>query len=200
MVFADREPTATSGALTKSRHDSWGRGPPARATDHAGIDSRRKDAGEIGAGHRVTALYEVVPAGTEVPIAASVDPLKYQTPAKAQPGPGSGAATPAASELLTVKLRYKAPDGETSRKMEVALPEPEPVAASPSTEFEFAASVAAFGLLLRNSPSKGQASWSLVGELAHAWLGSDPGGYRAECVELVKLAAELAAEKKASER
>ena len=73
----------------------------------------KKDAGEIGAGHTVTALYEIVPARRAISIDPSVDPLKYQRPA--------GRAGAGSDELMTVKLRYKAPDGDASRLMSVAV-------------------------------------------------------------------------------
>ncbi|KAF0245949.1 MAG: von Willebrand factor type [Planctomycetota bacterium] len=149
----------------------------------------KKDAGEIGAGHQVTALYEVIPAGQEVP-ASDVDALKYQETAKVIV---QGAA---AAELCTVKLRYKAPDGDVSRKIEFALADPGLNAAGASTDFEFAASVAAFAMCLRDSEYKGQANFGLVRELAVAGLGDDAKGYRKEFVELVKKAGELAEAKK----
>ncbi len=153
----------------------------------------KKDAGEIGAGHQVTALYEVIPAGQEVP-ASDVDALKYQETAKVIV---QGAA---AAELCTVKLRFKAPDGDVSRKIEFALADPGLNAAGASTDFEFAASVAAFAMCLRDSEYKGQANFGLVKELAMAGLGDDARGYRKEFVELVKKAAELGeAKKKAAE-
>ncbi len=141
-----------------------------------------KDAGEIGAGHQVTALYEIVPAGIEVP-GGKVDGLKYQTPTTS-----SGAAS---GELCTVKMRFKLPDGETSEKFEIAVNDPGSDAVA-TPEFDFAASVAAFGMVLRNSEHRGQASWNLVLELAKGGLGSDAGGYRAEFVEMVKDARDMA--------
>ena len=141
----------------------------------------KKDAGEIGAGHQVTALYEIIPAGGDVP-ASDIDPLKYQAPG-GQPGA-------AVNELLTVKLRYKAPDGDVSTKIETSLPDAVGGAASP--DFEFAASVAAFGMLLRDSEHKGQTNWGLVQELATGGLGNDPMGHRAEFVELIKKARTIA--------
>ncbi|MCC6737866.1 MAG: VWA domain-containing protein [Planctomycetia bacterium] len=153
----------------------------------------KKDAGEIGAGHQVTALYAVIPAGQDVP-AASVDELKYQKPAAAT------AQGDAAAEICTVKLRYKAPDGNVSKKIEFALADPGLTAAGASTDFEFAASVAAFAMCLRDSEYKGQANFGLVKELAMAGLGDDAKGYRKEFVEIVKKATDLAeAKKKAQE-
>ncbi|MBI2922492.1 MAG: VWA domain-containing protein [Planctomycetes bacterium] len=145
----------------------------------------RKDAGEIGAGHQVTALYEIVPAGTEAPIAVPADPLKYQKPADATPGA-------AFDELLTVKLRFKAPDGDVSVKTEFTLADPGVNAPASSDDFEFAAAVAAFGMCLRDSEYRGAANFGLVRELALAGIGDDPQGHRKEFVELVRRAAELA--------
>jgi Ca-activated chloride channel family protein len=138
----------------------------------------RRDAGEIGAGHSVTALYEIVPAG----VAQSrprVDPLKYQ-----QPRDVSDAAS--SDELMTVKLRYKEPDGDESRL--VSVPVVEPAEREPSQEQRFAAAVAGFGMLLRDSPHKGSLSYDMVLELARSGRGSDPEGYRSEFVRLVELA------------
>ena len=135
-----------------------------------------KDAGELGAGHTVTALYEVVPVGERVDLPL-VDPLKYQRP-----------STPAGGgdELLTVKLRYKHPVGESSRLLSFVVPD----ALTPaSPDARFAAAVAEFGMLLRDSPHKGRASWDEVLELAGASAGDDP--YRREFLALVKQAQAL---------
>jgi Ca-activated chloride channel homolog len=141
----------------------------------------RKDAGEIGAGHSVTALYEIVPAGVPMPMPA-LEPLRYQDAHRPSTTAGSG-------ELLTVKLRYKEPDGDTSRLQSVA------VAASPddspSADLRFASAVAAFGMLLRDSEHKGSASWETVRELASASRGEDREGYRAELLQLVATAASI---------
>ncbi|MCB9915996.1 MAG: VWA domain-containing protein [Planctomycetes bacterium] len=142
-----------------------------------------RDAGEIGAGHTVTALYEVVPVGVEVP-KASVDPLRYQTPTQV-----SGAAY--SGELLTVKLRYKAPDGETSKLIERVVRDERRGFDELDADTRFAAAVAAYGMLLRGSAYAGNASWDRVLAWAGAALGEDPGGYRAEFLELVRRANEL---------
>ncbi|MBI2922375.1 MAG: VWA domain-containing protein [Planctomycetes bacterium] len=139
----------------------------------------RKDAGEIGMGHQVTALYEIVPAGQEVDIA--VDPLKYQPPAQ-QPAP----AAPS-NETLTVKLRFKKPDGVTSDKIEVPFVAPA-VENKDTPDFDFAASVAMFGMLLRDSSLRGAANWGLVLELAKGGIGEDVSGERKAFVELARLA------------
>ena len=143
----------------------------------------KKDAGEIGAGHSVTALYEVVPKGVPIDLPA-VDPLKYQRPAAASSSAAGG-------ELMTVKLRYKEPSGEESRLLSQAvLDRP---SASPSANLRFSAAVAAFGMLLRDSEYKGRASWSQVRELAAEARGSDANGYRAEFLDLVRRAEGLTA-------
>lgn len=143
----------------------------------------RKDAGEIGAGHSVTALYELVPAGQELP-APGVDPLRYQAPA----GPGPAAAT---GELLTVKVRFKPPTGGESRLLSFPVTDPGAKLASASTELRFAAAVAAFGMVLRDSPYRGSSSLALARELAASGRGSDRGGHRAGFEALLQRAEEL---------
>ena len=147
-----------------------------RAEDFA---DDKKDAGEIGAGHSVTALYEVVPKGVPIDLPA-VDPLKYQRPAS---------ATADDDELLTVKLRYKEPSGEQSRLLARTVQGRSP--ARPSVNLRFSAAVAAFGMLLRDSEYKGEATWSQVRELAEGARGNDPDGYRAEFLGLVRRAEDL---------
>jgi len=142
-----------------------------------------KDAGEMGAGHTVTALYEIVPPGEEVNT-GGVDPLKYQRPV--QPAPERVAV--ASTELMTVKVRYKKPDGNASTLVSV------PVAGrgtASARHLPFAAAVAEFGMLLRDSPFKADATWADVVRLATASRGADPDGYRAEFIRLVELAAAL---------
>ncbi|HEV7919592.1 MAG TPA: VWA domain-containing protein [Thermoanaerobaculia bacterium] len=132
-----------------------------------------KDAGELGAGHSVTALYEIVPPGVDVP-QSSVDPLKYQKPP---------AVIASSSELATVKLRYKDPDGEESRLLtEVVADAP---AASMSDNLRMAAAVAELGMLLRNSEHKGEASYDEALQLARSVRGEDAEGYRADFMALV---------------
>jgi Ca-activated chloride channel family protein len=143
-----------------------------------------KDAGEIGAGHTVTALYEIVPVGVEIDLPA-VDPLKYQPPSV----PSGDASS---RELLTVKLRHKAPDGDRSRLQTVAVEDREP-ALEASANLRFASAVAAFGMLLRDSDYKGSASWSQVVDLARGAVGPDPDGYRTEFLALARNAESLAA-------
>jgi Ca-activated chloride channel homolog len=140
----------------------------------------RKDGGELGAGHTVTALYEVVPVGAPR-VGRRADPLRYQRRVE-RPEAADG------EELLYVKLRYKAPDGRTSRLLE------QPVldrAGAPSRELTFAAAVAAFGMLLRDSEHKGDATMSEVIAMASRSLGEDPHGDRADFVRLATEARRL---------
>jgi Ca-activated chloride channel family protein len=141
-----------------------------------------KDAGEIGAGHTVTALFEVVPAGVafEQP---DVDPLRYQAP---RPGRAAdGASRRSSNELLNVKIRYKAPDSDTSTPFEVPLVDRGAAFESASDDFRFAAAVAEFGMILRDSPHKGSATFDSVRRIADRARGGDASGYRSEFIELV---------------
>jgi Ca-activated chloride channel family protein len=143
-----------------------------------------KDAGEIGAGHTVTALYEVVPAGQKVEN-PGVDELKYSRPAEVPQGAN-------AHELLTVKLRYKEPEGDVSRPLNVGVPDRQASYRNASDNFKFAAAVAEFGLLLRGSRYKGQSTYANAVELARASAGADLTGRRAEFIGLVERAGRLA--------
>jgi Ca-activated chloride channel family protein len=144
----------------------------------------KKDAGEIGAGHTVTALYELVPPHKDdrVPI---VDDLKYQNADK----PGKAAAS---SDLFTVKMRYKAPDVESSTRIEQTVRDEGHDDAAASEDLKFAAAVAEFGMLLRDSPHKGTATFGAAQELAEASIGTDAAGYRREFVQLIRTARKLA--------
>ncbi len=128
----------------------------------------RKDAGEIGAGHQVTALYELVPVG--VPVAPGVDPLRYQAPT---PGEQENAGPAHTGELMTVKLRYKHPDGVKSRRIELPVTK-SAYEKTPDEDFRFASAVAAWGMVLRNSRYKGASSLDLVRELARPAAKEDP--------------------------
>lgn len=143
-----------------------------------------KDAGEIGAGHTVTALYELVPTGVQVN-APSVDELKYQHGQTLSPGAGSG-------EAFTLKIRYKQPDGDVSTKQEFPVRDEGLRYAQADPDFKFAASVAAFGMILRGSEHKGSASYGSVLELAEEGQGQDRFGYRQEFIELVRKAKDMA--------
>ncbi len=136
------------------------------------------DAGEIGAGHTVTALYEIVPAGTPLPeTGGKVDDLKYQRP--------TGPVPANRAELLTVKIAYKEPAGDVSSTLEFPLTDAGARFEDASPDFKFAAAVAGFGMVLRDSADKGQLTLAKVSEWGRAGLDQDAGGYRAEFLTLV---------------
>ncbi len=150
-----------------------------RALANEDFNNDAKDAGEIGAGHSVTALYEIVPPALARDL-TGVDALKYQ-----KPGVPSGS-----DELLTVKLRYKAPNSDTSQLIQHALGR-DAITDSPSVDFRFSSAVAAFGMLLTDSEHKGNASYDAVRRQALGALGADPQGRRSEFVSLVAKAASV---------
>ena len=138
-----------------------------------------KDAGEVGIGHTVTALYELIPAGADdVP---DVDQRRYGTP-----GPQTGHQ----DELLTVKLRYKPEGSDTSTLLSHHVKGPTTTLATTSNDFRFAAAVAGFGMLLKDSSFKGDLTYPALIELARSSRGTDREGYRAEALRLME-AAEL---------
>jgi Ca-activated chloride channel family protein len=146
------------------------------------FNNDRKDAGDMGAGHSVTALYEIVPKGQTMDT-STVDPLKYQR------GGTTLTSAATAGELATVKVRYKEPAGETSRLLSVVIAnKEEPLSATTG----FAAAVAELGLLLQDSKYKGKADYGQVLELARQHRGTDAHGYRAEFVRLVELTKTIA--------
>ena len=153
------------------------------------FNNDKVDAGEIGAGHTVTALYEVVPVGANP--AASVPPvdaLKYQ---KDEPNKNTSQSEAATGEMLTVKLRYKKPDGDNSELIEKPVTDSNAAFASTSPDFKFAAAVAEFGMLLRDSEHKGNGAFGSVLEWAQEGKGADTNGYRAGFIELVRKAQAL---------
>jgi Ca-activated chloride channel family protein len=138
----------------------------------------QKDAGEVGSGHSVTALYEVVLVGASTDVTIRMpDSLRYQR----RSVQASAAAGP---ELLFVKVRYKQPDGDQSRLL--THPVLAPAARSASTDFQFQAAVAEFGLLLRHSDFRGKANLDHVIAAAREARGADEAGYRAEFIKLVE--------------
>ncbi len=139
-----------------------------------------KDAGEIGAGHSVTAFYEIIPAGREADMLKSISPLKYQ---KVEPREDNSGAT---NELLTLKLRYKKPEGGESSLMTIPFTDAGASFADASPDFRFASSVASFGMILRDSEFRGNSTLTAVLENAANAIGPDHYGYRAEFLELVK--------------
>ncbi|MFV0588519.1 YfbK domain-containing protein [Bacteroides reticulotermitis] len=138
-----------------------------------------KDAGDLGAGHTVTAFYEVVPVGVKNTYVGKVDDLKYQKNKKP-----STVQTTGSNELLTVKLRYKDPDKSTSKKLE--LPFVDSKWDKESGDFLFASAVAMYGQLLRESEFKGDATYEKVIDLAKQGLNNDDKGYRREFIRLVE--------------
>jgi Ca-activated chloride channel homolog len=139
-----------------------------------------KDAGEIGVGHRVTALYELIPAGH--PSIPRVDPLKYQG--------AQQTSTRGSTELMTVKLRFK-PLGEQAYRL-LSLAVNEAAGEQTSDDFRFAAAVAGYGMLLTRSTHLGTFTWEQCLDMARSGRGSDGEGYRAELYRLVEASQLLA--------
>ena len=137
----------------------------------------KKDAGELGSGHTVTAMYEIVPVGAAG--AGSIDPLKYQQnkqTSKKKHG----------NELMTVKLRYKQPTGTKSMLISAVINDSDTPLMQSSDNFRWAAAVAEFGMLLRDSEFKGQSSYLQVVSLAQSAKGDDANGYRNEFLRMVQ--------------
>ncbi|RNC85637.1 MAG: DUF3520 domain-containing protein [Balneola sp.] len=144
------------------------------------FNNDKKDAGELGSGHTVTALYEIVPMGVELDKnLTEVDPLKYQTPSRP--------SIDFSEELMTVKLRYKHPSGSTSMLISNTV-EKNQIKEELSENLSFAASVATFGMILSHSKFKGNASFEMVNQLARDGRGNDDQGYRSEFIKLAQLA------------
>ena len=146
-----------------------------RALKDEDFNNDKKDAGEIGSGHAVTALYEVIPVGVESSF-FKIDELKYQKTTVAQSASG---------ELLTVKIRYKQPDGEVSKLITNALQDSNMKRAS-SENFKWSAAVAGFGMLLRNSEFTNGYTFEDVIMLAESARGRDERGYRIEFINMMK--------------
>jgi Ca-activated chloride channel family protein len=143
-----------------------------------------RDAGEIGAGHTVTALYEVVPFGQKFEN-PGVDALKYRKPAEVSSNSNS-------KELMTIKVRYKDPDASDSKLLSVWVADAGGTLESASNNFKFSSAVAGFGMLLRDSRYKGDVRYTDIAGLARAAAGADSHGYRTEFVQLVERAQTLA--------
>jgi Ca-activated chloride channel family protein len=158
-----------------------------RALGREDFNNDKVDAGDVGAGHTVTALYEITPAGGKAP--PPVDPLRYGTPAvmpPVAPAPAGGKA----AELADVKLRYKLPGSDASQLIELPVT---PAMVSPDLarapqDARWAAAVAAFGQKLKGSDYAGAMSYGDIARLARGARGSDADGYRAEFISLVGLA------------
>lgn len=143
-----------------------------------------KDAGELGSGHTVTALYEVIPVGVKDEFTKTVDPLKYQV--------NDRKIAVNSNEMMTIKLRYKKPDSDVSRLINHPVIDNATDLKNTTDNFRFSAAVAEFGLLLRNSEYKQQSSFNQVIGLAKSSKGFDEEGYRAEFIKLVQSAMSLA--------
>lgn len=141
------------------------------------FNNDKKDAGEMGVGHVVTALYEIVPFGKS---SNRVDPLKYQRQNQLE--------ELLTDELVTVKLRYKEPDGEKSQLMTHVVEKSETPIDKASTNLKWSASVAGFGMLLRDSEKVGELNYASNIKLAETAIGKDKEGYRRECLQLMKSA------------
>jgi Ca-activated chloride channel homolog len=148
-----------------------------RLLNEEDFDNDRKDAGEMGAGHTVTALYEIVPATGNDDQSRR---LKYQ---QSNVLPESAGA----NELATIKFRYKKPDGDKSLLMTEIIPHFALPIAKTSDNFRFSAAVAEFGMLLRDSEFKGNIDYNGILAMARGAKGLDKDGYRAEFIRLVEL-------------
>jgi Ca-activated chloride channel family protein len=149
------------------------------------FNNDKKDAGELGSGHTVTALYELIPVGIKNEFAETVDKLKYQR----QPAVSNVAE---GNELMTIKFRYKKPDGDISKLIEHPVQENPFLLDAASANFRFAAAVAEFGMLLRNSEFKQSSSYNNAWQMAKDALGKDEEGYRSEFLKLLKNAQSIA--------
>jgi Ca-activated chloride channel family protein len=158
-----------------------------RALRNEDFNNDLKDGGDMGAGHTVTVLYEVVPRGIPINAAGGpgVDPLKYRQPEPEAPPRN------ASNETLTVKIRYKEPNGNSSKLLSFPMVDREQTFAKSTVDFRFAAAVAAFGMILRESPYRETATMDSVLSIAEGSLGSDRNGYRREFLQLVARARQI---------
>lgn len=150
-----------------------------RVLNNEDFDDDKKDAGELGAGHTVTALYEIIPVGVDSKFLVADKELKYQ---ERDLKPNATRS----NELLTVKFRYKVPEADNSQLMEEVVMDKNVSIAKSSDNFRWSAAVATFGMLLRNSEFKGEASYELCKKLAAEARGKDNEGYRAEMIRLME--------------
>ena len=149
-----------------------------RLMSRADFKDDSKTAGEMGAGHSATALYELIPASAALGTEPPLEPLKYQ-PVSAP------TIDPVQRELMTVHVRYQPTQGGESQKIEVPVPDTARPISDISTDFRFSSAVAAFGMVLRESPYRGEARFDRVIEMADHARGEDIGGFRKQFVELV---------------
>jgi Ca-activated chloride channel family protein len=144
-----------------------------------------KDAGEIGAGHTVTALYEVIPTGRGTK--PGVDPLRYQKNSELTNAAKSG-------ELMTLKLRYKQPEGSKSKLISFGVRDDDRALGQTSEAFRWSAAVASFGMKLRGSKFAGNATFATIHAMASGAMTHDQGGYKKQFLGLVNRAAQLSGE------
>src|SRR5690606_36227356 len=150
------------------------------ALNDKNFNDEKKNAGNLGDGHSVTALYEFIPASVEdSPYLKNVDDLKYQEIRRKPIVEASG-------EILTLKLRYKTPDGNKSKLMELPVEDNNLATNKTSDDYRFSAAVAAFGMVLRDSEFKGSSTYASALRLANESKGADEEGYRAEFINLIK--------------
>ncbi len=150
-----------------------------RKLNNEDFNDDKKDAGEMGAGHVVTALYEIVPVGVD--LKGKIDPLKYQEQTLELKRP-----TLFTNEVATLKLRYKEPDADQSKLMTTTVKTSDRKNNMESDNLKWSASMAQFGMLLRNSEYKGTTTYEAAISLAQSAVGKDAEGYRRECVQLMK--------------
>jgi Ca-activated chloride channel family protein len=150
-----------------------------RVLNNEDFNDDKKDAGELGSGHTVTAMYEIIPAGSDEEV-ASIDPLKYQQPKSISHDFGN--------EMMTIKFRYKAPDATTSKLITQVVLDKKTSINAASENCQFSTAVAEFGMLLRDSKFKGDSNFNNILTLARASKGKDDEGYRAEFIRLVEMA------------
>ncbi|MCP9766380.1 DUF3520 domain-containing protein [Lacihabitans sp. LS3-19] len=155
-----------------------------RMLQNEDFNDDRKDAGEMGSGHTVTAIYEIVPFGVKSEYLKSIDKLKYQKVKSEK----EELAMENSDEILTIKLRYKTPDASKSQLLQKVVFDKSVDFEKTSENFKMAAAVAEFGLLLRDSEYKGKANYDQVIHIAKEAKGKDEEGYRAEFIKLVKTA------------
>jgi Ca-activated chloride channel family protein len=142
------------------------------------------DAGDIGAGHTVTAFYEIIPPGKAADALPQVDPLRYTVQQDARETPSDFL-----DELCTVKVRYKLPGEVASALLSFPVKTADiQKSGETSEDFNFAAAVAAFGMILRESPHKGGADFALVQSLSESSIGNDEFGYRRSFIQMVNAA------------
>ena len=139
----------------------------------------KKDAGELGAGHTVTAMYEIIPSGVKSEFVQSVDLLKYQDAKKAKKGKYG-------DEILTVKLRYKKPTGKKSKLISKVVSNEALDFDNTSDNYRWAATVAGFGMMLRDSEYRQEANYSNLISMGQSSLGKDTEGYRTEMIRMMK--------------